>query len=59
MLHSLVEVRLTIGREIQNNRRHLGISLFDSQLLTGNKYQKNIEFGKKKIGSSRPKSDMK
>ena len=44
-----VEVRLTIGMEIQNDPRHLITSLINSQLLTGNKSEENIEFLKKKL----------
>ena len=32
----------------KNHRMHLGISLFDGQILTGNKSLENIEFRKKK-----------
>ena len=45
---------MCIGKEFQNLRIHLIGSLFESQMLTGNNFEENIEI-RKKIGCLWPK----
>ena len=43
MIWPKLEVWLAIGKEFQNHYIHLVGSLFESQILTGNKSEENIK----------------